>query len=57
MNETSSATRPELGIMTEKIWREIRMYELIYCIARHRKDEVKKEWMLELRTLMTQNIY
>jgi hypothetical protein len=41
--------KPPIGIMSEQLWREKRMWDLIECLARHRSaEEIPFVWLEEL---------
>jgi len=47
---TKPAEKPPLGIMSEPLWQETRMWELISALCRHREAQVSYplEWIGEL---------
>lgn len=53
------AQKPPLGIMPEPVWRELRMWELIKCLARHAGQgthPVHREWLEELRDRLNESL-
>ena len=54
MNDSDPQTKPPLGIMPEKIWKQKRAFDLIECVARYSTAgmPVHNEWLAELGKLL-----
>lgn len=53
----NTSKKPEIGIIPEKLWKELRIFDLISCIDRHRmsnimSQEIGEIWLDELRRLL-----
>jgi hypothetical protein len=56
MNEP--AEKPPIGIVPEDLWVEIRMWDLIACLARYKQTAFpyKVEWLIELEQRINQSL-
>lgn len=49
------AVKPPLGIIPERVWKEMRMWDLIRCLVRNQdQPAIKGEWLDELRRLLNE---
>jgi hypothetical protein len=54
MNDYDQQTKPQIGIMPEKLWKQKRAFDLIECLARYSLAglPVQNEWLAELGKLL-----